>query len=311
MERRYQHATKLGRGFRSAIQWLKRYPELPGSGSSPIFILSAGWRTGSTALQRLLNSGHEVFIWGEAMEISLFLHKMASSLTALAMKPLPMSFLPQQRALLPGDLDVALTTRWVANLTPPLADLKRAHWAFLEAFLGAPAAAVGRPRWGLKMVRATADVALYLRWLYPKAKIIFLYRNPYDSYRSYVSTSKQGWYLEYPTHRVKSVASFVVHWRLCVESFLAHHSELNAFLVSYESLSDRPVIDSLQEYLDFEVDSSVLDVHVDLPRDPPRDLSKIECMSIRFLAGPTARRLDYSGPRVREARAKASPSAAI
>ncbi len=48
----------------AAIQ--KRWPNLENEEDErPIFILSAGWRSGSTLIQRLIMSKERILIWGE------------------------------------------------------------------------------------------------------------------------------------------------------------------------------------------------------------------------------------------------------
>jgi len=294
--RRYWPPEFLHAGVAQGIAWCEQNQfDLPRSEDEPIFIFAAGWRSGSTLLQRLLNSHPEVFIWGEPYEHSLLLYHLSSTLAGLTKEPLDLNFLPRNLTRMPGELASSLTTKWIAVLTPPVADLKRAQLAYLQALFGARAGEAGRPRWGLKLVRATATIARYLRWLYPKAKMLYLFRSPYAAFQSYKNATKGDWYLYYPTHPVKGVLPFVVHWRYCMNTFLASHREVGALLVPYESLLDRQALGPLQEYLGFQLDPGVLDLKVDIKHEKTRTLTKTERTTIGFIAGDAARRFGYTG----------------
>ena len=56
-----------------------RWPELRSTETcEPIFILAAGWRSGSTFLQRLVMSREEAFIWGEPYRHAALVDSLAS-----------------------------------------------------------------------------------------------------------------------------------------------------------------------------------------------------------------------------------------
>jgi hypothetical protein len=277
------------------IDWCeKNQTNLPVSDESPIFIFAAGWRSGSTLLQRLLNSNRDVLVWGEAYEFSFLLHHLAAPLAGLTKTPFDLTFLSRHLSRMPGELASVLTTKWIANLTPPVADLKRAHLAYLSTLFSTSTMAAKRPRWGLKFVRGDAAIASYLRWLYPKAKILYLFRSPYASYRSYLNAAADGWYLYYPRYRVDGVVPFAVHWRHCMENFMASHQQVNAFLLSFESLTEGRILGPLQEYLNFEVDPETLDRKVDMQAEKLIDLKGSDRLMIRFIAGDMAKRHGYT-----------------
>lgn len=256
---------------------------------SPIFITSCGWRSGSTLLQRLLNSSPEVMVFGEAYDNAFLLPHLALTLSVFAATEaidfdfLPMPCSPEFRALC-----ATLQKGWTANITPPVSYLKCAHLASFEVLFGEVAKAAGRPRWGVKMVRATAVVAKYLRWLYPAAKIIFLYRDPYSAFRSYKECTTDGWYLYYPSHRVTNSLSFAVHWRHCMESFARVRGEVQFFAISYEELTaGRRGISELQDYVEATLDQRVLDEHVDIEKQTKCLPSKLERATIKFITAGT------------------------
>jgi hypothetical protein len=215
-------------------------------------------------------------------------------------KPLHLVFLQKETIKSSDHLTSILTTKWTANLAPPVTDLITAHQAYFTSLFNTPAANLGRKRWGIKMVRGTMVVATYLRWLYPCAKILYLYRNPYDAFISYKYNAKNPWYLYYPSHSVSGVIPFMVHWRYCMDGFLATYRDLDALMISYESLINRQIFHQLQEYLGFDLDIGILDVKVNGRReyksDKNRKLTFIEQNIIKILAGDIATECGYRGP---------------
>jgi hypothetical protein len=280
----------------------KDFPLLPTSKDAPVFILSAGWRSGSTLLQRCINSNPKVMVWGEAYEDYFLHYHMLAPIMSFTKDPLNLQFLQKDMAKSPDHLASILTTKWIANLSPSIASLKMAHLAYMTTLFKIPASDIGRPRWGLKMVRGSMVVAAYLKWLYPHAKILYLYRDPYSAFLSYKNNAKSPWYLYYPSHPVNGVIPFAVHWRHCVEGYMASQKELNAFIVRYESLVDRQICRQLQEYLEFDLDYSILDVKADmnLGQDGRNNhrLTYTEKKLIEFIAGDVALKCGYAAPRV-------------
>ena len=127
----------------------------------PVFLLSAGWRGGSTLLQRLVASDRRVLVWGEPFGDRIPIHRLAQMLEPYAEGDAHSAF----------DIDHfagELADEWIANLNPGIAALRRAHLAWFEALFATPARERGYARWGCKWVRLTAYHAHYLRWLYPQ-----------------------------------------------------------------------------------------------------------------------------------------------
>jgi hypothetical protein len=119
----------------------------------------------------------------------------------------------------------------------------------------------GAVRWGLKSVRLTADHAWYLKWLFPLAKFLFLFRNPYDAYRSFAARRDAGWkwFQRWPDQPL-TVARFGRHWREAVESFLREESRVGALLVRYEELSAGRV-EAIEDYLGFSLSREAASVN--------------------------------------------------
>ena len=152
---------------------------LPEDDEQPIFILSAGWRSGSTLVQRLLMSDQNTLVWGEVYDRSNIVQNLTKTIL-----PFTDSWPPE--GYLRADSDSgALSEQWVANLYPSLATLRNSYRALIKALLADSAQDLGATRWGMKEVRFGMDEAAFLRWIFPQCKIVFVYRNPYDAYISY------------------------------------------------------------------------------------------------------------------------------
>ena len=277
--------------------FVKQFPYLPVSDEAPIFIFAAGWRSGSTLLQRLLNTHPDMMVWGEAYENTFLFYHLIAPFGGFTKVPLDFLF-PSDHTSDTVDLTEAITKTWIANLTPDPAELKLAHLDFFRRLFKTYPAENNRSRWGIKLVSGTEVLAKYLRWLYPNCKVLYLVRSPYASFSSYMSCTKDGtepWYLHFPDYPVKHVVSFVTHWRRCAEGFLNSYREMDALLVSYEALIDGSMLEPLQQYVNLRLDDSVLASHVDFPSDwrTKREITRFERRVIRFVCGDVARQLGY------------------
>ena len=260
---------------------------------SPIFVLSSSWRAGSTAVQRLIMSPGNVLVWGEPYHDCNYVHRLADSLRALGgLDP----GLPQfSRASDSEDL----SKKWVAVMSPEPSQLRAAHAAFFEALLGSPALELGYERWGLKEVRFGLDEALYLRWVFPEARFVVLYRNPYEAYRSY--RVFPTWYSRWPQEPVLSAGDFANHWVKLTAGLLEGAEALGAHVIAHEDLSRAPeeVAHGLSDHLGLAIDPSPLAVRVtgrgrqNDATQPPR-VSWAELRAVEAVAGDLARGLGYA-----------------
>lgn len=189
-----------------------RFPEAFGrSGEAPVFLLAAGWRSGSTLLQRVLMSSGELMIWGEPFARAGVAQTLLSQFRAFTDEwPPPEYFIDNF-----GD---ALESQWIANSYPGPERLIAAHHAFFTELLAAPARARGHSRWGLKEVRLGGAHALYLKRLFPDARFIFLIRDPYAGFASFRHYIKSD-FLAWPDLPVHSAADFGRLWRSLVSGF--------------------------------------------------------------------------------------------
>ena len=256
---------------------------------APIFLFSAGWRAGSTFLQRLIMSDPGVLIWGEPFDECGLIQAMASTMRAFRSDWPPQEYFIGDRPLndLPED--------WVANLFPSVDQWRDGHRALYDKLFAQPAREAGAQRWGIKEVRLGADHAYYLRWLYPRAQFVFLYRNPLDAYSSYCRYGR-SWYDTYPDKPVFTSVAFGAHWRKLVESFLQEADALDAMLIRYEELTtSKQLIRELETHLQVTVDQSLIGQKVGTSikagKKPP--VGRIDRWLLRQAVGRIAGELGY------------------
>ena len=286
---RQRHAGALASqpGIASGIAELARIcgEEPAQDGERPIFLFSAGWRAGSTLLQRLIMSDPRVLLWGEPYDECGVIQALATTVKAFRSGWPPADYYYNGAKPRTGD--------WVANLFPAAASLRAGYRAFFEATFAEPARRMGMPRWGIKEVRLAAEHAHYLRWLYPQAKFVFLYRNPLDAYRSYCGHGRD-WYDVWPDRPVFTPQAFGRHWRRLCQGFLEAEKPLGALVVRYEDLvaGGGELLQRIEQHLDVRLDRSILGQKVgSSARDA--SISGLEKALLRRAASPLAQELGY------------------
>lgn len=257
---------------------------------APIFLLSAGWRSGSTLLQRLIMTDSRVIIWGEPYDECGLIQLLAN-----ATRPFRAGW-PPAEYFYDGRPPNELSGDWIANLFPALADFRNGHRALFDRMFSEPARRAGVPRWGIKEVRLSVEHAFYLRWLYPKARFLVLYRNPLDAYRSY-SQYGRSWYDTFPDQPVFTPTAFGRHWRRLMEGFLRDARKLDAMLVRYEDLvGERPPIEEIEAHLGIGINRAVLGGKVagSGPAGKTVHVSGLEKWLLKRAVSPLATTLGYT-----------------
>ncbi len=282
----------------NSLAYLKRQCRgMEESSQSPIFILSAGWRTGSTLIQRLINSNSNVALFGEAFEHHFLWHQLANQLKNFsALEKKYACYIPENYGVvLPEELNEMLTKAFTATLAPPISHLIKAHRSFIEILLKEPVEKVGREIWGLKLVRSNIDVAKYLQFLYPRARFIFLVRNPYDACNSCLNIIKgdaKAFPLMVDSHYISNATDYAIHWKHCVSGFLEHYNKLNAMIIKYEELRTGKATESISNFLDLTLDEDVLLNKVSVTKIHEQ-LTVENRMIIKNIAGEQIKALDY------------------
>lgn len=286
----HRQLTQAYTGIGSGLATLEANYSAPRDDAiAPIFLLSAGWRSGSTLLQRLVMSDKRVLIWGEPYDECGPIQAMADTLKAF--RP----GWPPAEYYYDGTPPGQLTGSWIANLFPARDALWRAHRAFHDTLFDAPATQSGAGRWGIKEVRLGIEHARYLRWLYPNARFVLLYRNPLDAYRSYCRYGR-SWYDIFPDRPVFTPTAFGTHWRRLMEGYVEGAEAIGAMLLRYEDLiGPTPPLDALDAYLDIRTDHAVLGKKVGSSERGGEKLrvNALESWLLKRAVGPLAARLGY------------------
>ncbi len=189
----------------------------------PVFILGCTFRTGSTFLQRLINSSGEVFIWGENMDI-------AEDLRITVAKLASWQAISEGQG---GDLTKNRNDAWIANLNPELPRAaEAAARAFFMTYYMQATRQRGFARWGFKEVRCDAGTARFLLRLFPDARVVLLVRQPRAVLASMATSA---WYAQ-----AGGSTGVVKAWRAGVEGFLSLQ-DARAQLTRLEDFATSPV----------------------------------------------------------------------
>ncbi len=260
----------------------------PPPAGEPIFILAAGWRCGSTLLQRLICGSGEVLVWGEPYGRAGLLPAMTRSALALGDDwPLAGAVAPQ---VLPTDLG----RHWIANLYPEPQALRDAFRAQLDTLLALPAQRRGFSRFGVKEVRLHGVDAAFLRWIYPDARFFFLVRDPWAAWSS---AKGAQWLLRWPEQKVADARAFAHLWRRLAESFLQWPDD-SGLLLRLEDLV-QPDFDLrilARHGRLASVDGELRQLRIRGMQKPPIPLDAAEIETITQLTGRLAQRLGYTPP---------------
>ena len=253
-----------------------RWPETrdePLPCEDPIFILSAGWQSGSTILQGMLAADPTLMIWSEALDRARIIQHLASQWLPFTDQ------WPSAAHQAPSNPGVEPQDEWIANRSPEVNALRQAHRGFLDRLFGVPAREAGRPRWGLKEVRLDANHAAYLKWLYPGARFLLLVRDPFAAYAS--GKQRGPWHFNWPEAPVEGPQAFGAIWSRLATGFHEFSADASAQLLRYEDLGEQ--VEAIRAHLG----ASVVADPADLP--VPGGNGPLGFLERRRLAASTAR----------------------
>ena len=242
-------ATRLSRDFDARLDdaFARVHDEVKACDDQPVFIFSAGWRSGSTLLQRMLMQHNEkIVMWGEPYHLSNIFDGLANQFRAFT------SGWPKASHFLSTLGRDGLADQWVANLYPDVDDLVIAHREFLNSLFARPAYRAGASCWGMKVVRLSIEHATYLHKLFPKCKTIFLCRDPVHSYASF-RTVYDAWFARWPDKVVATPYAFGKHWARLTEGYLAGYRGIGGVFIRYEDLDSSEHVSGLSQYLGWPV----------------------------------------------------------
>lgn len=234
----------------------RRFPGALGdSDEQPVFLLAAGWRSGSTLVQRVLMSDERLMIWGEPFARAGVVMSLLSQFRAFTDEWPPSEYFVSSQG-------AKLSANWIANSYPGAREFVAAHRSFLVELLAEPARARGQPVWGLKEVRLDGGHALYLKRLFPKARFVFLVRDPraaFASFRHYIKSDFASW----PERPIRSAGEFGRLWRELAMGLSAVCPEVGGLWLRYEDYLRDPAL------------HRALCAHVDADLVPPDRLALI------------------------------------
>jgi hypothetical protein len=205
--------------------------------NQPVFLFSAGWRSGSTMLQRLITATGRRLVWGEAGGA---LDRLADAHACYEQMLGPGS--ERFKHGFGGNGAQEFTAfkaagkegfnKWIACMNPPISTFNVSFRNFLESVYARPASELGYSGWGIKEVQSGIEAARFLQLLYPDARFIFLVRHPLACL---TSIKRRNW-LDRPDDP-KALEYYAGHWaRLAGEFRRATFGKL----VRYEDVVSSP-----------------------------------------------------------------------
>ncbi len=257
--------------------------EINKKNTAPVFLFAAGWRSGSTLLQRLIISSGQILMWGEAGGALNDLRDVAERYAQMV-GPGDAKFKYGMGGSGGDSLNnfrekgAAGVHEWIACMNMPedavFAGLRR----YFDQVYSDPAVEMGYPGWGVKEVISGVETACFLRKLYPNAKFVFLVRDPFACL---LSLKRRKWLTG--TVRNKPVVYFSKLWRDLASEF----KDANfGFYLRYEDLvKDEQILKDLQDYL--EVDG----LSLDFVRNSRADWETANRQQLTFREKCTARRI--------------------
>ena len=263
----------------------------------PIFLIASVWRTGSTLTQRLIVSSNELIMWGEPFASCAVIQNLYNT-TRSFIEPYsrlawPQFTLSRMKEEERDTLINSMGRQWIANLYPDIRDLKESYRLMLDRIFYQSAQKEGFERFGIKFVRLTVEHVQFLQWIYPDARIVFLTRNPYDSWNSYNGCN---WNYRYPDLNISKLGQFIKIWEKNTNEF-SQFTGQNIKMFRYEDvINSSDVRRELKEHCHLEaMDETILAVREKgIPNtDNLKGISSKDIQQIDRMVGKTAKKFGY------------------
>ena len=199
-----------------------------------------------------------MLIWGEIYDRCNIIQNFAKSVTAFS------DSWPNENYIKQPDSISELSGNWLANLYPHPNHLKASFLNFLDLLLHKPALELGAKTWGMKEVRFGLREALFLKWLYPNARFLFIQRELEDAFLSYKKFCPQkNWYSQWPEQKAFTPFAFARHRSRLLSEFNIAAQETGGLMIEYSDLVSGDFnFGRLNEYCEINVDQSILKVKV-------------------------------------------------
>jgi len=214
---------------------------------SPIFVVGSVWRSGTTALQRVINSTNQALIWGEPWDKTHRLHQFR------------FAFLELNKASDTSGSNLtnfaSLESGWTALMQPSTDDFVSGVRSLYLTYFNSQVKSSGIPRWGFKEVHFDGADLEWLRTLFPEAQFIFVGRDPVDAWKSYLGAQigyGHGWQQPGSSLPLTKSADFARLWTRRtkeISSFAKLNADKSLFL-SYENLEFKKE-ETVREVLSF------------------------------------------------------------
>ena len=164
----------------------------------------------------------------------------------------------------------------------------------LDRLFKQSATEMGKDRFGIKFVRIGLEELHYLEWLYPDAKFLILFRNPWDCWRSYKG---YNWMYRWPKGRITTVQQFAKLWEKQTRELLSHPQSDQVRALRYEDfLHPEFNWDRFRHFCELPaLNQSALEKRITGVNVPPQPITDEDCQVItkicKHLTGP----LGYRG----------------
>ncbi|MAX27373.1 MAG: hypothetical protein CMJ19_22990 [Phycisphaeraceae bacterium] len=266
---------------------------------TPVFITAPTARNGVTLLQRLINSSKQMIVYGENTNFMSVVPKLVHS-SVQVHNERGAEFQEARKQFLEQT-----TEGWTSNLWPdPQPLMMVAFEAFYKSVLVYQQCSekYGYQRWGIKNPLNEPQMIERLRILMPKARYLFIYRNPIDVIKSaksrkFITTTDQ-------------LKQYAAQWAGILTTVVNYGFE-QVKVIKYENLINNPdpIIDQIERFAGitgidrsvmkrkintFAVSSELMAGSNEKGYIKPDDLSADEKKMITDIAGNVMQQFGYS-----------------